>query len=261
MNVTLKNLSVGYQGKVVVRGIDTVIGEGEITGLIGPNGAGKSTILKTVTGQIPALSGEILIGEKDLKTLSGKERARRIAVVLTDRPRLQLMTGLELVQQGRYPYTGQLGLLGKEDRRKAEEALQTVHAEYLSDRDFSTCSDGEKQKLLIARAICQEPEILVLDEPTLFLDIGRQLELLTILKELAGKGITVFLSVHELGLAARLTDKLICVGTGRIFAEGKPEEVLQPGRIRELYGIEGDLFDSYLKLFSAGDESQLLHQN
>ncbi len=247
MKLVCRNLSVGYEGRSVIDGIDTEIPEGKITALIGPNGAGKSTILKTVIGQIPPVKGEVLLDGRGLRSVSAGSLARKLAVVLTKQPKLRMMTGYELIAQGRYPYTGLLGLLRDEDKETIERVIKTVGAEELAKRQFEELSDGEKQKLLIARALCQEPMILVLDEPFLFLDIGRQLELFSILKKVAEEGKTVLLSIHDLGLSARLADRLLCVGKGKIFYDGTPEEILTEEKIRELYGITGKEFDPYLK--------------
>lgn len=246
MKLSLRELSAGYGGRPVLSGVNISFREGEITAFIGPNGAGKSTILRTLSGMLPPVSGEVLLGDKSLSSLTRMELARQIALVLTERPVLRMMTGYELVSQGRYPYTGLLGVLESKDRRAVEEALKRTGAAYLADRQISAMSDGERQKLLLSRAICQEPEILVLDEPFLFLDIGRQLEFYSILKEFAEGGRTVLLSIHELGMASRLPDRLIAVGEGGIVADGTPGEVLEPERIRSLYHIRDEDYDKYM---------------
>ena len=164
----LDQLTVGYNGKPLIDQIQVGIHKGEIVTLIGPNGSGKSTILKSITRQLKILGGKVLYEENDLHKLSYKELSTRMAVVLTERMRPELMTCHDIVATGRYPYTGRLGILSREDEDKVDEAMRIVHAEELGSRDFNAISDGQRQRVLLARAICQEPEIIVLDELPLF---------------------------------------------------------------------------------------------
>lgn len=164
----LDQLTVGYNGKPLIDQIQVGIHKGEIVTLIGPNGSGKSTILKSITRQLKILGGKVLYDENDLHKLSYKELSTRMAVVLTERMRPELMTCHDIVATGRYPYTGRLGILSREDEDKVDEAMRIVHAEELGSRDFNAISDGQRQRVLLARAICQEPEIIVLDELPLF---------------------------------------------------------------------------------------------
>ena len=224
----MKDLSVGYHGNVLIHDICTEIKKGEILTLIGPNGSGKSTILKSITKQLTLIGGKVTIGEKNLKDLSYKELATKMAVVLTQRAKPELMTCYEVVAAGRYPYTGRLGILTREDEKKTQEALEIVHATEYAEKSFEAISDGQRQRILLARAICQEPEVLILDEPTSFLDIRYKLELLTILKNMAKeKQITVIMSLHEIDLAQKISDKILCV----------------KGDIQKLYEIDNGHFD------------------
>ena len=240
----LDQLTVGYNGKPLIDQIQVGIHKGEIVTLIGPNGSGKSTILKSITRQLKILGGKVLYEENDLHKLSYKELSTRMAVVLTERMRPELMTCHDIVATGRYPYTGRLGILSREDEDKVDEAMRIVHAEELGSRDFNAISDGQRQRVLLARAICQEPEIIVLDEPTSFLDIRHKLELLSILRSMAKeKGITVIMSLHEIDLAEKVADKIICVKGDRIAHYGKPETIFKEDVIRDLYGIDNGYFD------------------
>ena len=240
----MKDLSVGYHGNVLIHDICTEIKKGEILTLIGPNGSGKSTILKSITKQLTLIGGKVTIGEKNLKDLSYKELATKMAVVLTQRAKPELMTCYEVVAAGRYPYTGRLGILTREDEKKTREALKIVHATEYAEKSFEAISDGQRQRILLARAICQEPEVLILDEPTSFLDIRYKLELLTILKNMAKeKQITVIMSLHEIDLAEKVADKIICVKGDRIAHYGKPETIFKEDVIRDLYGIDNGYFD------------------
>ena len=237
-------LTVGYDGKPLIRDITIGISRGEIVTLIGPNGAGKSTILKSITRQLKAIGGTVALDGQNLSGLSHKELATRMAVVLTQRMKPELMTCRDIVATGRYPYTGRLGLLTKQDEEKVSEAMETVHALELSHRDFNAVSDGQRQRILLARAICQEPEIIILDEPTSYLDIRHKLELLSILRSMAKeKGITVIMSLHEIDLAQKISDKIICVKGDTISSYGTPEEVFDEEKIRQLYNITEGFFD------------------
>ena len=234
-----KDLSVGYDGKALIHDISIQIPKGEIVTLIGPNGSGKSTILKSITRQLKTIGGSVWIQSEELGRISQRALARKMAVVLTERMRPELMTCRDIVSTGRYPYTGRLGLLTAEDEEIVSRAMERVHALELSSRDFNAISDGQRQRVLLARAICQEPEIIILDEPTSFLDIRHKLELLSILRSMAReKGITVIMSLHEIDLAQKISDKVICVKGEIISRFGPPEKVFSEEVIRELYGLE-----------------------
>ena len=237
-------LWVGYDGKPLIRDISLGIQRGEIVTLIGPNGAGKSTILKSITRQLKAIAGAVVLDRENLGSLSYKELATRMAVVLTERLKPELMTCRDIVATGRYPYTGRLGLLTRYDEEQITKAMEIVHALELSDRDFNALSDGQRQRILLARAICQEPEIIILDEPTSYLDIRHKLELLSILRSMAKeKGITVIMSLHEIDLAQKISDKIVCVKGETIENFGTPEEVFDEEKIRQLYGLAQGFFD------------------
>lgn len=231
-------LTVGYDGKPLIREINIQLKKSEILTLIGPNGAGKSTILKSITRQLATISGTVYLDKQLMSQMSNKEVSQKLAVVLTERMRPELMTCEDIVATGRYPYTGTLGILSAEDKVKVKEAMETVHSWDLKDRDFTAISDGQRQRILLARAICQEPEIIVLDEPTSFLDIRHKLELLTILKQMVlDNQLTVIMSLHELDLAQKVSDKVICVHGEHIEKYGAPEEIFTSDYIRNLYGI------------------------
>lgn len=240
----MQNLSVGYNGQALIHDICIDIKKGEIVTLIGPNGSGKSTILKSITRQLRLIGGKVIFEEKSLQDLSYKSLATQMAVVLTERMRPELMTCHDIVATGRYPYTGKLGILSREDEAKVDAAMEAVHAEELGNRDFNAISDGQKQRVLLARAICQEPDIIILDEPTSYLDVKHKLELLAILRGMAKqKNITVIMSLHEIDLAQKISDKIVCVKGDIISHFGAPEEIFREEIIRELYGIDNGFFD------------------
>lgn len=233
-----EDLSVGYNGNTLIRNIDIRIRAGEILTLIGPNGSGKSTILKSITKHLAAIRGDSFIADASVKAMGYKELSKKLAVVLTERIKGELLTCYDVVATGRYPYTNTLGLLSAEDRAKVYAAMERVHAADLADRDFTAISDGQRQRILLARAICQEPEIIVLDEPTSFLDIRHKLELLSILRSMAKeKGITVIMSLHEIDLAQKISDKVMCVRGETIEHFGTPDEIFRQDIIEPLYGI------------------------
>ena len=239
-----KDLSVGYDGKALIRDISIGIEKGEIVTLIGPNGSGKSTILKSITRQLKTIAGTVQIEDSELRSLSYRDIATKMAVVLTERMKTELMTCWDVVASGRYPYTGRLGILTREDEAKVAAAMKAVHALELAQRDFTQISDGQRQRILLARAICQEPEIIILDEPTSFLDIRHKLELLSILRKMAKEnGITVIMSLHEIDLAQKISDKIICVKGETIAHYGTPEEVFREADIRSLYEIEQGFYE------------------
>lgn len=241
----LEKAAVGYAGKALISGIEIGVKKGEIVTLAGPNGSGKSTILKSITRQLALVGGDVLLDGRPLAAYSPQELAKKMAVVLTAGMRPELMTCRDVAAMGRYPYTGRLGILSGEDERKVDAALQMVNAGHLAERPYDEVSDGERQRILLARAICQEPEIIVLDEPTSFLDIRHKLDLLSILQRMAREqGITVVMSLHEIDLAMKISDRVICVKGASIYACGKPEEVLRDETIRDLYNLESASYDA-----------------
>ncbi|MBR4489321.1 ABC transporter ATP-binding protein, partial [bacterium] len=243
--IKLDSLSVGYSKVPLISDISFSVSKGEILTLIGPNGSGKSTILKSITRHLALIAGTVYIDEKNMKVLSGKEVATKLAVVLTDRVRPELMTCYDMVAAGRYPYTGSFGLLTPHDREIVENSLKKVNAWDIAEKDVTEISDGQRQRVLLARAICQEPEIIVLDEPTSFLDIRHKIELLEILSDMAkNQGITVVLSLHEIDLAERISDKIVFVKGDRISAYGTPEEVFSDDAVKNLYEINHGSFNA-----------------
>ena len=239
-----ENLAVGYTGKVVISGISLDVSPGCIVTLIGPNGAGKSTILKTITRQLPPVSGAVYLDGKNLPALPESKVAQTMAILMTERAAPELMTCRDVVSAGRYPYTGRLGILSDADREEVSRAMELVGVAALAERDFSRVSDGQRQLVMLARAICQRPRLLVLDEPTSFLDIRYKLVLLSILKDLVSREkLAVVMSLHELDLARKISDTIVCVKDGAIDRMGPPEEIFSGGYIAELYSVTPDLLE------------------
>jgi iron complex transport system ATP-binding protein len=239
-----EQMSVGYQGKPLIQNIEIGLHKGEILTLIGPNGAGKSTILKSIAKQLKLIGGVVYLDKKEMDQLSGTELSQRMAVVFTEKLKTELMTCEDVVATGRYPYTGHFGILSKEDYVIIEEAMDLVHVTEIRNQDFTKISDGQRQRVMLARAICQEPEIIILDEPTSFLDVKYKLEFLSALQELRmRKGLTVIMSIHELELAERVSDRILCVNKEYVVRFGKQEEIFRSGYIKSLFGIEIGSFD------------------
>lgn len=242
--VTTQQMSVGYDGKPLIQNIELELTKGEILTLIGPNGAGKSTVLKSIARQLELIGGAVYLADKNMTHMSGKELAQTMAVVLTDKLQTEMMTCEEVVATGRYPYTGRFGILSEEDERIVAEAMELVHVTAIREQDFTKISDGQRQRVMLARAICQEPEIIILDEPTSYLDVKYKLEFLSVLQELRRhKKLTVIMSLHELDLASRVSDKILCIKGETVERFGTPQEIFVPDYIRYLFGIETGSFD------------------
>ena len=239
-----KGLVVGYDGVPLLSGVDIQLHAGEIMTLIGPNGAGKSTILKSIVGYLESLGGMVFISGKPISELSAHELSLELSVMLTERMRTELLTCADIVETGRYPYTGRLGILSDEDRVKVREAMDMVHVWDLRDRDSMQISDGQRQRILLARAIAQEPHIIMLDEPTNYLDIHYQIELLNVLRRLVRtRDVAVIMSLHELPLARKVSDYVMCIKGDGVVAAGPPDEIFTPEVINELYDLEPGVFD------------------
>ena len=217
--INMDNLAVGYNGKALIHDICIGIEKGEIVTLIGPNGAGKSTILKSITRQLKLISGNVTIAEENLTKLSFRDLSTKMAVVLTDRMKPELMTCHDIVATGRYPYTGKLGILSREDEQKVDEAMEAVHAQELGERDFNAISDGQRQRVLLARAICQEPEIIVLDEPTNGLDEEAVTMFLNEMRRQRDNGNTVIIASHHSDELNQIVDYCYTMRDGVLRAE------------------------------------------
>ncbi len=239
----LLDISAGYGKNIIVKNVSLDIKKGEVISLIGPNGGGKSTFLKTVSGRLKPLGGSVMIDEKDLYKIPLKSRSKILAIVTTDRVKPEHMTGLDIVSAGRLPYTGGFGELLLKDHEAVERAMDLMNVEPLKDKDFNSLSDGQKQRILIARAICQEPRYLLMDEPTSYLDIRYRMELMDTVKELSYQGVTVIMSLHEPELALRVSDRILLINEKGRASVKTPGEVINEGLIRELYGMSEEMYE------------------
>ena len=243
-HVTLRDITIGYEKKSVVSGIDLDFLEGKMTCILGPNGSGKTTLLLTVARLLHPLAGQLLLSGQDLRSIPAGVLSQQLAVVLTQRLDLENMTGREVVALGRYPHTGFFGVLTPSDATTVQTCIELCQAEHLAERLFNQMSDGEKQRILIARALAQEPKLLVLDEPTMHLDLRHKIEILALLQRLAlEQGITVLLTLHEPDLALKACDQLVLVKDGQIIASGANDTVVKSEAFDVLYGISGAGFD------------------
>lgn len=245
----IEHLSAGYRGKAVVPDVSLDIKKGEIISFIGPNGAGKSTILKTIYRELSPVSGAVYIDGKDVSRMPLKELARKMSIVTTGRIKPEHMTCREVVMAGRLPYTDDFGVLGKEDREASEDAISLMKIESFADKQFNNLSDGQKQRTLIARAIAQAPDFLVMDEPTSYLDIRYRMELMEVLEGLSQKGVTIVMSLHELELAVSVSDRLLLVYEDGTTVCKTPSEVMEEGLIKDLFSLTDEMYE---KIYGKG---------
>ncbi|MDA8020637.1 MAG: ABC transporter ATP-binding protein [Thermoanaerobaculia bacterium] len=247
--ITLDGLAIGYRlsrrrEKRIASDLRLRVDEGQFTVLLGPNGAGKSTLLRTVCGLQDPLEGRVLLSGRDLASLPARERARSLGVVLTERVDTWGLTVWDLVALGRAPHTRWSGRLTEQDRTAVATALAETDTEDFAGRKVSELSDGEKQRVLVARALAQEPAVLVLDEVTAFLDLARRVEIMQLLRRLAHtSGKTLLLSTHDLDLALRTADRLWLIDRRGEVYEGCPEDLVLAGSLAEVFRYEGLEYD------------------
>jgi iron complex transport system ATP-binding protein len=235
-----RDLAVGYRTRrrrrAVLEHVNLAVRPGELVCLLGPNGIGKSTLLRTLARMQPALWGSVELDGSDLRSITHSELARRLGVVLTERVAVEALPVRRIVELGRYPHSGWFGRLTDRDRRAVDWAIDVVGARHLAGRDFSRLSDGERQRVMIARALAQEPVLLVLDEPTAFLDVPSRVELMGLLRQLTRAGaLAVVVSTHDLELALRTADVVWLVMPGGEILTGAPEDVVLAGGVGQAF--------------------------
>ena len=210
---TARELAIGYGKTPLLSDICLGVQPGQILTLIGPNGAGKSTLLRTLAGQLAPMGGTVLLEGRNLADYTGTQRAQKLALMAPHSRRMELTTCFDFVSAGRYPYTGRLGILSAEDRQQVHRALELVGAAHLADRDFNRISDGQRQRILLARALCQQPEVILLDEPLTSFDPVAALEMKNLLRDMKEEHILIF-STHILQLATDLCDEIVVLNHG-----------------------------------------------
>jgi iron complex transport system ATP-binding protein len=248
--LSVTQLSIGYQlspleKKVVASGINLTLPKGELVCLLGPNGAGKSTLMRTLSGMQKPLHGSVVLDEVNIHEIPARSLAKKLSVVLTERVEGGLLTAYEVVSLGRYPYTNWSGTLSEHDHAIVAESIRQVGAEELATRTLTELSDGERQKIMMARALTQEPQVMILDEVTAFLDLPRRVEFMRLLRKMAHEtNRAILLSTHDLDLALRSADKIWLLPKGGALVEGAPEDLVLDGSFQKAFASEGIQFDS-----------------
>ena len=234
----VEGISVAYGDRPALRNVSLEVSPGEVVALVGPNGCGKTTLIKAITKVVPWSSGRVFIGEASVRNLSPRELSRRVAVV-PQNPQLPIgYTALEAVLMGRTPHLRFLDQESPEDYRSSQEALERVGAAHLARRHVDELSGGERQNVVLARALAQDAPVLLLDEPTANLDIGHQIKVARLVRNLASGGLAVLAAVHDLILASLYSDRIILMANGEVIISGTPEEVLTAEALRAAYGAE-----------------------
>lgn len=258
--IKIQDLSIGYVSKndvkVVAQHITATIYSGELTCLLGANGVGKSTLLRTLSAFQPKLEGKIFIEGKEIDEFTDKQLSHVISVVLTEKPDIRNMTVEELVGLGRSPYTGFWGTLTKDDKAIVSRAIHQVGIDALQGRMIQTLSDGERQKVMIAKALAQETPVIYLDEPTAFLDYPSKVEMMQLLFKLSREtDKTIFLSTHDLELALQIADKLWLMDKQKGVKIGAPEDLSLEGSLASFFARKGIVFDQETGLFRVENET------
>lgn len=238
--IELKNISFSYDGTSdVLRDISLKIGRGEFVGILGPNGSGKTTLLKLISGTLKVRDGKLVLDGKDMNNMRHKERARTVAVVPQETSIPFSFSALEVVLMGRAPHLPPFGFEKKADIVIAKNAMEATDVSELAARSIEELSGGEKQRVIVARALAQEPKLLLLDEPTTFLDIRHQMDLYRIVKKRnKEEGLTVVTVLHDINLASTFCDRIIFLKKGAIVADGSPHEVIKYAKIKDVFETE-----------------------
>ena len=242
-----ENAALGYQGKELLRDVSFALEKGQIMALVGPNGAGKSTILKSASNLLPLISGKVFIKERELERFGAKELSKIMSVMLTERGSAEYATCFDVVRVGRYRYTDMFGHLTPEDEEAIMKAMKLNGVYDLRDREFNRLSDGQKQRVLLARTMVSEPEIMILDEPTSFLDMGYKVEFFDVLKNFVRqRQAAVLISMHEIELVKKVADLVVCISAdNKVDTVGEPERILTPEYMEKLFSMTPGKFKEY----------------
>jgi iron complex transport system ATP-binding protein len=236
--IEARGVHTGYGRRPILAGVDLRVRSGSVTALVGPNGSGKSTLLKVCSRLLGARGGGVLLDGHDIATLSTRAVAQKLAILPQGPSAPPHLTIRDLVEQGRYPWVGSLRMLRRQDAEAIDRAIALVGLAALADRDVDTLSGGERQRAWLALALAQETALLALDEPTTFLDIGHQFEVLELVRRLnAERGLTVLMVLHDLNHAATFADHLVMLAHGQVVAAGEPWSILEPDLLRDVFGV------------------------
>ena len=240
--VEAQAVSFAVESRRLLERVNLRAESGQFVGLIGPNGAGKTTLLRSISNVLRFDEGSVHLLGEDLDNLPAREVAEVLALVPQVAPYTQGFTAFELVLMGRYPHLGRFRVEGQEDDRIAKRAMGLTETESFAARPLETLSGGERQRVFLARAIAQEPRVLLLDEPTSNLDVLHQLRILTLVRQLVDDGLTAVAAIHDLNMAARFCDRLVLLADGRVRTEGTAQEVLTPETIEAVFGVEAAVY-------------------
>ena len=247
MSLRTENLSVGYDGRSILKDINVDVPEGAFAVLLGPNGSGKSTFLRTIAGASAPTGGHIFIGDRAIEQLKPRELAQKLAMVFTDRNGGGMLTVREAVEIGRHPYTGLWGRLSKADHEKVAQAIEAVGMTDKAERYIGTLSDGERQKAMIARALAQDTPLIVLDEPTAFLDVAGRVEVLRLLSELSKSGKSILLSTHDIAPAMEQATHVLAIDPAQhTMLSGSKTEMIASGAIDKPFAAHSMKFDAII---------------
>ena len=240
--VSAQSLAYKVDAQWLLDGVSLLVDKGEMVGLIGPNGAGKSTLLRAISGILRYQDGSVVLEGKDITNMTVKDVAAGLALVPQIAPYTHGFTSMELVLMGRYPHLGRFQVEGNSDEKIAREAMVMTETDRFADRTLDTLSGGERQRVFVARALAQQPRILLLDEPTSNLDVLHQLMVLDLVRQLVDEGLTAVAAFHDLSMAARYCDKLVVMAGGKVIATGPPEEVLNPELIETVFKVKAAVY-------------------
>ena len=240
--LTFDRVDFGYRSELLLRNLSFSIDDGELAGVLGPNGTGKTTLIRLASGVLTPRSGHVRLGDRDVGELAPRERALQIAVVPQETHSAFSFNVGEIVAMGRAPHQGALGLLSATDREAIDAAMELTDVTALRDRAIRQLSGGERQRVIVARALAQQPKLLLLDEPTAFLDLKHRIETYALLERLnRERNLTILLVSHDINMAARFCRRLVLLGSEGLAGDGTPAEVLQPDIIRRVYGVDNEV--------------------
>lgn len=240
--LTTRRLTLAYEGNIIIEGLDLAIPQGKITTLVGPNGCGKSTLLRGLVRLLKPKGGTVYLAGDAIAHLPTKELAKRLGILPQSPAAPEGLTVRELVAQGRYPHQNWLQQWSREDELKVEEAIATTHLHEFANRAIDTLSGGQRQRAWIAMALAQDTETLLLDEPTTYLDLAHQIEVLDLLADLnRHQDKTIIMVLHDLNLACRYADHLIALQRGQVYAQGLPTQIMTETLVRQVFGLESKI--------------------